>query len=510
MRYLKILFLSMMVVGLIASGALAAGNIQFIGRTGAANSLTNDTYLIAYELMGNARTFNITGAANTGSIVTPAFVINQTSGLLLSSGMTLNVSFANAGFTGDTLYVCQLDSANNASTTPPLGSGAPSPNSTNGGFYITNNATAGRLMITTSSNCVNNAHVFPVRIQPMSSTGVVTASFNVAAGTSTYDSGSAANNIAKILSQYASGYSSNTSYIDYINSPANGSKFATNSVYTQSSNANVGTATVMDFPTAPTLSVSALLSLQDSASWQGVTSVYVRTTGPCGTTGGSNNVANNSPSGTVNLTIPSGVFNGANSTGAMPGFAPLYVCAQIAGNAVIQSRTIKGAFDITVSGTGANDPALDPYTTLMSWVSNGYQGLIPYLNAQSIYGTICFINNKGSVSGPVTADILSAESGASLSALSGLSLGTLTGASTMRVDFASSVTPYTYSGGTESAGTAIALTGLQSNDRYTAQINVGADPSQITVNCIQLDPAGSKRAVPVLTKPSSLGSYWQQ
>jgi hypothetical protein len=170
----------------------------------------------------------------------------------------------------------------------------------------------------------------------------------------------------------------------------------------------------------------------------------------------------------------------------------------------LQTRTIKGAIDINVTGTGPNDPAIDPYTTIMQWQSNGYQGMIPYISALSIYNTICFINNRSTTSGTVTADILTTESGGpTLSALTGLSLGTLAGGATMRVDFASGITPYTYSGGTESAGTVVPITGLAANDRYTAMINVGASPTQITVNCIQQDPAGSKRAVPVLTQSTS-------
>jgi hypothetical protein len=120
------------------------------------------------------------------------------------------------------------------------------------------------------------------------------------------------------------------------------------------------------------------------------------------------------------------------------------------------------------------------------------------------------INNKSLASAPVTVDILTAESGASLASLTALAVGTLAAQGTMRVTFDTSLTPYTYSGGVETAGTATALTGLQSNDRYSAMINVGADPTQITVNCLMSDPAGSRRAIPVLTQNSSTTYNWQQ
>ena len=513
MRYLKIFLLAMLAVGLVASGAFAAGTVTWYSGNGTG---LNTAYTVAYEAMGTARTLNVGGGVTaSGSLVAPAFVITTAAPLL--SNTFLNISFTNAGFTGDTFYACLLynDGVANNSTAnsggvlvPPIGTGGTTGNATMASLIISNSVVAGaRLMITTAANATNCASngVFPVRLPAFSSTGGVGVSYTATSGSSTYDSGAGVNNIANIARQYSTAYVSNTSYIDYLNAPANGSKFATNTVYTTSSNAYIG-ATAPDVGTLTYLSVSALLSLQDTASWQGVTSVYLRSVGPCGTTGGSNNAANNSPSGTVNLAVPAAIFNGANTTSPT-----LLVCAQIAGNAVLQSRAIKGAFDINLSGTGGNDPAMDTYTPLMSWQSNGYQGLIPYISAQSIYNTICFINNKGSASGTVTADILSSESGATLSALSGLSLGTLAGLSTVRVDFASSITPYTYSGGVETASTTpTALTGLQANDRYTAMINVGVDPSQITINCLQMDPAGSKRAVPVLTKGSSVGTYWQQ
>jgi hypothetical protein len=508
-RYLKMLFLAMLAVGMVASGAFA-GTISFLGSSSAANT----PFAVALEAMGAARNQTATGGTNSGSIVTPALFIIPSQPLV--SNTFLTVSFTNAAFDGSTVYLCQLDSSNNNGMTAkaPIGTATPTANSTSYAFVLSSGVAQGnRVQVTTNAdttNCIGNG-AFIYRFQPVSSASLASVTYNVASSGTTYDSGNAVNNVANISRQYTTSYSSNSSYIDFLVAPANGSKLASNSLYTTTgANANIAnnSSTYDTSTTGSSVSVSMLLSLQDSASWQGISSVYLRNTSlaqGCGSTG-TNNAANNSPSGTVNLSVPASAFNGvspASFTGT--------VCAQVAGNVALTARTIKGSTTEVLSGTGYNTSiGADTYTTVMTWQTNGYQGLIPYLNTQSIYNTICFINNKSSASAPVTTDILTAESSASLTGLTGLSLGTLAAGTTMRVDFASSVTPYTYSAGTETAGTPIPLTGLQVTDRYSAEINVGATPSLITVNCIQQDPAGSKRAVPVLTLPISLGTYYQQ
>lgn len=504
MRYLKILFLSLMVVGLIASGAFA-GNMSYIG----SGFVANTTLSVALEAMGGARNMTIVSSTPaTTTITTPALVINPSQALV--SGSLLTISFVNAGFDGSTVYLCQIDAANNTGVVAYIASTTPSANATSQAFVLSSGTAAGNsVMITTSANstnCVGNG-AFIVRFQPVSSAAMASVSYNVTQSGTVYDSGNAANNIANVSRQYNATYANATSFIDFLNAPANGSKFTTNSAYTATtSNVILGNAAKnVNTTSAPaSLTVAAVISLQDSASWQGVSSVYARSDGTTCDATGTNNVANNSPSGTVNLTLPSAVFNGA-----VRAAANVVLCAQVAGNTTLQTRTIKAAADINVTGTGANDPAIETYTTVMNWQSNGYQGVIPYISASSTFTTICFLSNKSSQSGPVTVDIMTSQSGASLASLTALSLGTVPALGTMRMDFASGITPYTYAGGVESAGTATALTGLQANDRYTAMINIGASPSSVTVNCIQLDPAGSKRAVPVLTQISS-GNPFQQ
>ena len=510
MRYLKILVLAMLAVGLVASGAFA-GSIVFSGSGGT----TNEPYSVALEAMGGARSLLVTGSDGTSTIVAPVLYITPSQALV--SGSLLTFTFTNVAFDSTSpVYLCQL-AANNSVTNAdgtlpaPIGSATPTANSSITSFVLSSgtSSTFNRVLVTqnaTPTNCASNGNL-TMRFQPVSSGTMATISYNATIGGTQYDS-KAAINIGNIARQYTTSYNATNTPIDFLNAPANGSKFAVNNAYTtQGSWARISnTAKNVNTTDSPaSLTVSALLSLQDSASWGGVKSVYIRNGENLScNAGGTNNAANNSPAGTVNMNIGTGAFNGGT---AASGYWS--VCAEITGNATVQSRTIKGALDISVTGTGPNDPGMDSYVTLMQWLSNGYQGIIPYASASSTYLTICMINNKSGTSAPITADILSSESGAALTSLNGLSLGTLAAQGTMRVDFASSITPYTYSGGAESAGTPISLTGLESNDRYSAMINVGGSPTQIYVNCIQVDPAGSKRAVPVLTQANS-AFPWQQ
>jgi hypothetical protein len=483
-RYLKFLLLAMLVV-VTVSGAAFAGTITVNQGTPVS---------IALEAMGTARNYTMSGTDNNA--------LSFTSSRSLISGDLITFSFTNVGMTGDTYYLCVegdntvVDSTNTTA------------NSSNLSVRANRSITAGTKMYLSSStgNCSGTSvGAVALRFQPVSSAAMASVSFNITSYGSPIDTASAVN-IANIARQFVTNYVSGNSIIDFAaNATSNGVRFIGGTNTSAPGNAEIR-FTDMNLNTAGAtgsghagLAVSAILSLQDSASWQGVQRIYVNNNSACSLA--TNNAVNNSPSGTVKLSIPTTAFNGSDTFIGN-------VCADVKGNVVLSSRTIKGSYDISV-GSGGNDPAADTYTTVMQWAPNGYQGIIPYISASSTYKTICMINNKSTASATATVDILSAESGASLSSLAGLSLGTLASQGTMRVDFDSSITPYTYSGGTETAGTATTLTGLQSNDRYSAMINVGASPSQITVNCIQVDPAGSKRAVPVLTQVSS-SNPWQQ
>lgn len=488
MRYLKTLSVCMVVIGLMASGAWAG---SLIVRDGTPAK-------IALEAMGTARNLTI-------SVITSNNAIKLTSSRTLISGDLINFTFANFGTTTDKYYLCEtgndvvMDGVNQAANSTAFSLRANRSITTGTNMFLSTNSAlvAGTGCSTAGIGEVN------VKFPATSASAMASVAFNITSFGALMDSASAVN-IANISKQFATNYVSGNSTIDFAaNATSNGTKF------TIGNTAAPGNAEIrftgMDLnaagATAPHagLTVSALLSLQDSASWQGVQRVYVNNGVACSLA--TNVAVNNSPSGTVNLSIPTTAFNGAADFIGD-------VCADVKGNVVLQSRAVKAAYDISVS-TGGNDPAMDTYTTVMQWMPNGYQGTIPYISALPVYLTVCMLNNKSSAGGSVTVDILTSESGTALTALSGLGLGTLAAQGTMRVDFGSSITPYTYSGGVESAGTPITLTGLQSNDRYTAMINVGASPTQITVNCIQLDPAGSKRAVPVLTQQEPTKTWTQ-
>jgi len=478
-KYFRILLLAMLVVVMV-SGTAFAGSITVKAGTPAT---------LALEAMGSARNLTLSTGANGTNF---SFI---SSGSLIS-GDLINFTFTNVGMTGNTIYLCESGSATSMDATTPTA------NSTNISVRANRSITAGSSMFLTNGDCT--ASDLALRFPAISSATMATVSFNVTSFGTQRDSANAVN-VANISRQYVSNYVAGNSTIDFsTNSSSNGARF----VGASNNAAVAGQAAInytsMDMNTAAAsphagLSVSALLSLQDSSSWQGVQRVYINANGACSLA--TNNAVNNSPSGTVNLALPTTAFNGTATFGAN-------MCADVTGSVALQSRTIKGAFDISV-GTGGNDPAGDSYTALMNWTPNGYQGIIPYISASSSYKTICIISNKSSASAPATLDLLSTESGATLTSLSGLSLGTIAAQGTVRVDFDSSIQPYSYSGGTETAGTATTLTGIQSNDRYTAMINVGASPTQVTVNCMQTDPAGSKRAVPVLTQTGG-STVWQQ
>lgn len=496
-KYSRILVLAMLVVGLMSTGAWAG------------TTVTSGTVSVALEAMGAARNYTIpaTGVLSAGGTALSSVGIKLIPSQAYASGSLVTISFTNAGFNNIPYYLCEVTNSTNKVTTArptPAGYATPSANARNQAFVI-NGVTGGNALIlttsATTSDCGNaDAPNLSLSFQSVSSAAMASVSFSTAIGGTVYDTGDASN-FANISAAYSTAYNNGNSTIDYANNAtSNGSNFGGTNTVTQSGAANIVFANMninAAGPSAPNagLTVSAILSLQDSASWQGVQRVYLMNAqNTCALV--NNVVVNNAPNGTVALSILSNAFNGAAGFGGN-------VCADVKGNAAIQSRTIKGSLDITVASGGV-DPAADTYTAVLTWMPNSYQGIVPYVSADSTYGTICFINNKSTIAAIATADIISSESG---TLLTSQAIGSVGAGKTVRVDFAGTLTTYSYSGGTETAGTPVTLTGLQANDRYAAQINVGSAPANISVNCIQKDPAGSKRAVPVLQQYST--TVWQ-
>lgn len=502
-KYSRILVLAMLVVGLMSTGAWAGSVV------------TSGTVSVALEAMGAARNYTMTatGTLSTGGTALTSVPLKLTTGQTYASGSLVTITFTNAGFNAVPYYLCEVTNSTNqlvATRFVPAGYATPSVNATSQAFVINGVGGGNSLILTTSAtttDCGNGLSTsqpdLSLRFQPVTAGVMASVSFSTAIGGTVYDSGSAVN-FANISSQFATAYNNGNSTIDYANNAtSNGSNFGGTNTTTQSGSANIA-YTAMNVgaasATAPSagLTVSAILSLQDSASWQAVQRVYLMSgNAVCALV--NNVVVNNAPNGTVALSVPSNTFNGAATYLGN-------VCADVKGNAAIQSRTIKGSYAISVGsgGSGGVSPAADSHTTVMTWMPNSYQGIVPYVSADSTYGTICFINNKSTVAATATADIISSESG---TLLTSKTIGSVGAGKTVRVDFDGNITTYSYSGSTETAGTPVALTGLQANDRYAAQINVGSSPANISVNCIQKDPAGSKRAVPVLQQYST--TVWQ-
>lgn len=498
-RYFKVLLMMMLVIALMASSAYAAGTIFYTGAgAGAAGNVPGD---VALEAMGNARDFRLAGDATNGSGANNAGLRTSTTTLLIS-GDTLRVSFTNAGFDGSAVAICK--STGDTMTNSPISFDTPTANATSHDFRIAANVAANDSMFVTNSgdgtNCNASNKSLLIRIQPVSSASMATVSFSGfnSAGGGLAGANAPAVNIANIQKQFTTGYASNNTIIDYTASAtSNGSHFLSGSTSTNAAtagNANIANGTNFAITaTGSGLTVSSLISLQDTASWQGVQRVFMANSTAC--TLSANNAVNNAPSGTVNLSLPTGAFNGTNPA-AYTGF----VCADVTGTVALQSRTIKAAYDISVSSGGV-DPAADSPTAVMVWNTNGYQGVLPYATTYSGYPTYCLINNTSSSSASITVDIMTSESGATLSSLAGLSLGSVGALGQKLIAFSgTSITPYTYSSGIETAGTAVTLTGLNSTlDRYAARISVGTTPANVTVKCYQPTPAGSYTDIPIFT-----------
>ncbi len=522
-KFLKVSFLAMLIVAVMALPAFA-GTITFWGSPGGTSGAANVKYSVALEAMNAARNFTITSSSGTTGSGYANAPLKITPGQQLASGSLLTITLANAAFnagaTGSVL-LCAATS-DTASVDVPVAAQQPAANSASLSWVLGTTVSTGQFLFVTTSgttSCSNSNASLSVQFQPVSSAALASVSYTVSLNSTTYDQKSAVN-FANFAREFTTAYANLPSTIDYTtNSASNGAHFV---VGTGANAANAGTANIargtVDFSaeavgaTGASLSVAGILSLQDSASWQGVKDAYVLGSAGggsiCAAAGpGANNAivqgAANLGTGTVNLAVSSAAFNGAASYAAV-------ACVDVLGNTVLQSRSIKGFY--TVNGGVAD---VDSATLLMTWSPNGYQAIIPYINGSSTFDTICTISNQGATAAPATATLLSAESigaagGSIPTGAQGISLGTVPANGLIRVDFTSSITPYTYSGGVETAGTAVAIPGVQGNDRMSVILNVGAGVTAIQTNCIQTDTlAGVKRNVPVLTQTSGTVP-WQQ
>lgn len=508
-KYLRILLFSSLLIGLAAGTAFAGGTLKV--NQGAATT----PFLIGLETLAGARNVSISRALNDGAGPNNV-ALSYTLGQSLAAASLLNITFSGAVFQGVDYSLCAQNTANNVVDNKI------------GGFLGTEGQAGINIAVDTSGAnvavaagnflalvggtvCTADAsNNLPVQIPITSSTGTATVTGYIKTGGDIYDSASAAN-VATILNQFAYGTpASSSNTIDYLTGAKNGSQFVGGVTSANTPNAINISRTQLNYGVADAgagINVADLISLQDSQNWQGVRNVTISNDNSC--TAGNNVAGANNFTGvtTLNLTIPAA--NVTNTTAAANANQTFGLCVDVTGNVALNQRAIKATPDLVVTGTGARDIVVGSLATIQTWTVNAFQAIVPYVSTTSLYKTICMIDNVDTAAAAaVFADIVSSTTGTTVAALS---IGSVPAKTVMRVDFDVNVTPYT-TGASETPEAAIP-TGLTDPQRYVVKLTATSNPDNIHVNCIQLDPGGSKRAVPVLkqfTVTGDGGSGWMQ
>lgn len=487
-RHLKILLFGMAVIGLMAGTA-------FAGTTKVNHAANNAAFTASLEAMGAARNVTLVGAAN-GPI---NYLVTQN----IVGGNFLTVAFTGAAFAGNQIRVCKLDAAaagNQIAIATPAGA------ITTYNFQIVNQATANAsipagesVYLTTDAAC-NTTGASANLILQLSTTASATSPSAtvgfVSAGNLAVDTGSSAQ-VAAIGSEWTATTGSANNTVDYLGTPGDGTKFVGNVLYAAAGNvqgaANI-TQTLKNYGAANAggagLTARAVVKLTDTASWQGLSKVFLSNLNAAANcandAAASNLVGTGTLSGTLSLSVPAAAFNGVTDGGAN-----LMVCLTAGGTASLTApRTIQAAIDIDITGTGANDPAIGSYATIDTWDVNAYQGSPVWLVNSSAVPTYCLINNNDTVkTATALIDVTSSEGAVVLSG----SLGTI-------APKTSNMATFTANSASLTGGTAVDLTTLIADKRYTAKLTITVNPNNASITCIQTDPvSGAKRSVPVLT-----------
>jgi hypothetical protein len=497
-KYFKFLLLAMLVVGMMAGTAFAGTTTVNAGAAGA-------NFLASLETTGAARNVTVTGPGAGNTVVTAP--IAYTAGQALTSGNLLTVTFTNAGFTGAALNIC----AGNAPNADQLVANAtPTAGATNMNFQLDIPAGmtlgAGNFVYLTSVAC-GTGNV-PVQIAATTSATTATVKVDaITAGGISIDT-STADLLATIQPEYTVANADSAHTIDYLGTPGDGTRVisggaAANVIVDSSVGGAVNVASITRTANDYTcnsagqnaaLTVAAVLSLTDSADWQGVSRVYLMPNNTACAIA-ANVVANTAPSGTVALTIPTTGASNFNGTAT----SSYNLCVEVDGTTSLQTRTLQASVDVGVTGTGANDPGAAAADDAQVWGLNAYQAVIPWMVTSSSVPTYCLINNAdASRTASVLVDVISSEGGI---VVENLNLGSIDPETSNMAVF--SVDSASLTGGTPAS-----LTTLGDNQRYAPRITVTANPANVTMTCIQTDPiSGSKRAVPVLT---GAGATWKQ
>lgn len=387
----SITFFGAFLVLCLMASTVMAGTTTVAGSGAAAN------YAIAHEALGQQRVITLTGVSTTATANNVA--IGFTLGQNLTAGSLLNIQLDSAlSFQAAPYYVCAANTGGSGATASPLttdsvqiGLATPSSGATNT-LFVLNSATSGaavttgNLLYVSTNTCGNTTSAANLIVAANATTGLkpITASITLAGVTVDPSVGA---NAVKVVNEFTPNLSANDLIkIDYLSTPYDGTHLeydntlGTN-VIAISPNKLVVNRTTVDFFTyntgAPNGSVTLaqVMTLQDSAAWQGVSKVYlVQTTNISGSNCLVGNViANNtSPSGNITLTAAgNGAFNGTLAQNTT-------LCVQVTGSSALTSRTISGNYSFTAT-SGGIAPSGESGKTFQVWIPNGYQSFQPYM-----------------------------------------------------------------------------------------------------------------------------------
>jgi len=500
----RIIMLAMLTVCMVASMAMA-------GTTTVNHGAAGVNYQAGREALGSARTLIVDGAAQNGSVT-------YVPGQVLTSQNLLQVTLTNATFNGGAVRVCTAMDYSAANQVVALATATPTATTSQYNFQL--NLPSGVLVqngdilyLSSSTECAPAASAATNRFFTFKNTAAPAGNGTIkidaiTAGALVVDSSTAAT-LYTVASEYGSVQGGTSHTIDFLQSPANGTKIintgttiatvadsvtasaATNSIYLDKKSFNYGAVLNGLAGSNAALTVGAVVSLTDTAAWQGVSNVYLTNGGVACTTGAAN-VINSAPSGTVALTIPSNAFNGT----AVKSFN---LCVTPNGTSALQTRIIQSSVDINVTGTGATDVAATAYANAQTWGLNAYQALIPWIINSASAPTYCLINNNDTVNTmTVLLDVTSSEGSV---IVTNANLGTVAAKT-------SKLSTYTNNSVSLTGGTATDLTTIGANGRYSTRVTLTVNPASASMACIQTDPiTGAKRVVPVLTYDSANAAY---
>jgi len=489
-KFLRFLILAILIAGLTAGTALA-------GTVKVNHGADNTAYTAATEAMTAARNVIILSAAN-GPV---SFRTTQD----ITSANFLSVSLTGAAFTGGQYRIC------NAGNAASYGVGSPASGATAYNFQLNfaaaNAISAGNTIYLTSDAACQTAAAQNLDIRLSATSSATNPSITMAivsAGNIPVDPSSSAQ-LANISAEYAVANTSaaNAHTVDYLGAPGTGVNFSVE--VTGANNNTAGSVNALAFNRTTknygaingtiggaASTVSGFVSITDALAWSGVSKVFINTLAAynCADNAAGNNVGTGTlTSGTINLAIPAAAYNGLNtmseaSNAASKAAVPVNVCVVGNGTTALAPRvlTIAGAVNAT-SFTGATSAA----STFDTWTLNAYQTWISWMVNASTVPTYCLINNADTAR--TVSVLLDVVSGENAVVLTNQNMGTIAAKT-------STLATFTGDSASLAGGTAVSLSTLGADKRYSTKLTVTSNPANISVQCIQTDPVtGAKRTV---------------